>query len=111
MAYPMDQLAGEVERLAAGAKERTLGPDELRGQTFTISNIGAIGGRFGTPIIPFGTTAILSIGSADLRPVVRGGEVVVGREFPISLSYDHRLIDGSTGREFMSAIIEALEAE
>ena len=102
------QVGDEIGRLATAARDRTARPDELRGQTFTISNIGAVGGRYGTPIVPYGTTAILSVGRADPRPVVRDGEIAVGREFPLSLSYDHRVIDGSTGRSFMSALIAAL---
>jgi pyruvate dehydrogenase E2 component (dihydrolipoamide acetyltransferase) len=105
-----EALGAEVSRLAAGARERTLGPADLRGATFTISNIGAVGGRFGTPIIPPGTTAILSVGRADERPVVRRGAVTVGREFPLSLSYDHRVIDGALGRRFLGALIDALES-
>ena len=92
------------------ARERKLAPSELRGQTFTLSNIGAVGGRYGTPIIPFGTSAILSVGRADPGPVVEDGEVVVGRRFPLSLSYDHRVIDGSTGRRFMAAVVDAIES-
>lgn len=102
------ELGDEIGRLATAARDRTARPDDLRGQTFTISNIGAVGGRYGTPIVPYGTTAILSVGRADPRPVVRDGEIVIGREFPLSLSYDHRAIDGSTGRSFMSALIAAL---
>ncbi len=101
-------LAAEVVRLAGAAKDRSATPGELRGQTFTISNIGAVGGRYGTPIVPYGTTAILSVGRADERPVVRDGKVVVGREFPLSLSYDHRVIDGAQGRAFMGGVVEAL---
>ncbi len=107
-AKPVPELGDEIARLANAARDRSARPDELRGQTFTISNIGAVGGRYGTPIVPYGTTAILSVGRADPRPVVRDGEIVVGREFPLSLSYDHRAIDGSTGRSFMGALIEAL---
>jgi pyruvate dehydrogenase E2 component (dihydrolipoamide acetyltransferase) len=104
------EIASEIGRLANAAKERTITAAQMRGATFTISNIGAVGGRFGTPIIPYGTSAILSVGRADERPVVRDGAVVVGREFPLSLSYDHRIIDGATGRAFMAALIEAIEA-
>ena len=71
------ELGAEIGRLANAVRDRTARPDELRGQTFTISNIGAVGGRYGTPIVPYGTTAILSVGRADPRPVVRNGEVVV----------------------------------
>ena len=106
----MEELAGEVRRLAAGAKARTLQIDELRGQTFTVSNIGAVGGGWGTPIIPYGTSAILSVGRSERRPVVRGNRMEIGRQFPLSLSYDHRIIDGATGRRFMAAVIEVLES-
>jgi pyruvate dehydrogenase E2 component (dihydrolipoamide acetyltransferase) len=109
-AMDVARLAEEVERLATAARERKAKPDELRGQTFTVSNIGAVGGRYGTPLVPYGTTAILSIGRADPAPVVRDGAIVIGRPMPLSLSYDHRAIDGSTGRAFMAAVVEALEA-
>ena len=105
-----EALGAEVSRLSAGARSRTLAVGDLRGATFTISNIGAVGGRYGTPIIPPGTTAILSVGRADERPVVRRGAVTVGREFPLSLAYDHRVIDGALGRRFMAAVIDALES-
>lgn len=105
----VDELAGEVRRLASGARERTLQVDELRGQTFTLSNIGAVGGGLGTPIIPYGTSAILSVGRSGPRAVVRDDSIVIVRQFPLSLSYDHRLIDGAEGRRFMAAVIEALE--
>ncbi|HSF85523.1 MAG TPA: dihydrolipoamide acetyltransferase family protein [Acidimicrobiia bacterium] len=104
------ELSSEISRLAAAARNRTATPDELRGQTFTISNIGAVGGRYGTPIIPLGTTAILSVGRAVPRPVVREGEIVVATEMPLSLSYDHRVIDGGTGRAFLGALVRAFEA-
>jgi len=109
-AMGVDALAAEVRRLATAARDRKATAEELRGQTFTISNIGAVGGRYGTPIVPYGTTAIVSIGRADARPVVRGEDIVIGREFPLSISYDHRVIDGGTGRAFMAALIDALAA-
>ena len=102
-------LGREIGRLAEAARSRTAKPDELAGQTFTISNIGAVGGGHGTPIIPFGTTAILSFGRADEQPVVRDGRVVAAPVLPLSLSYDHRVIDGALGRRFLSAVVERLE--
>jgi pyruvate dehydrogenase E2 component (dihydrolipoamide acetyltransferase) len=104
----IEELGLEIRTLADGAKARSLARDQLTGQTFTISNIGAVGGRYGTPLVPYATTAILSIGRADPKPVVRNGEIVVASEFPLSLSYDHRVIDGGTGRAFMAALIDAL---
>jgi pyruvate/2-oxoglutarate dehydrogenase complex dihydrolipoamide acyltransferase (E2) component len=102
------ELAAEVVRLADAVRDRSVAPEEVRGQTFTISNIGAVGGGYGTPIVPYGTTAILSVGRADPRPVVHEGDIVVGRRFPLSLSYDHRVIDGALGRRFLGAVSAAL---
>jgi pyruvate dehydrogenase E2 component (dihydrolipoamide acetyltransferase) len=103
------ELAGEVRRLGEGARERKLGPDELTGQTFTVSNIGAVGGGHGTPIVPYGTVAILSVGAARLRPVVYEEDLAVAPVMPLSLSYDHRVIDGAVGRRFMTLVLENLE--
>ena len=103
------ELSQEVRRLAEGAEERTLSPDELTGQTFTVSNIGAVGGGHGTPIVPPGTVGILSIGRARDRVVVYDGEVGIAPVMPLSLSYDHRVIDGGLGRRFMSMLIENIE--
>jgi pyruvate dehydrogenase E2 component (dihydrolipoamide acetyltransferase) len=102
-------LAAEVVRLGEGAKARTLTPDDLTGQTFTVSNIGAVGGGHGTPIVPPGTTAILSVGRAQQKPLVEDGELVIAPLMPLSLSYDHRVIDGALGRRFMAMVMENLE--
>lgn len=101
-------LAVEITRLSAAAKQRTLAPGELSGATFTISNIGAVGGGHGTPIIPYGTTAILSVGRAEPRAVVRNGAPAVAQMLPLSLSYDHRVIDGGLGRRFIARLAENL---
>ncbi|HEY7563882.1 MAG TPA: dihydrolipoamide acetyltransferase family protein [Acidimicrobiia bacterium] len=105
---PLLELAGEVSRLAIAAKDRKLAPGDLTGQTFTVSNIGALGGGFGTPLVPPGTTAILSVGKAADQPVVVGGTVSVAPLLPLSLSYDHRVIDGGLGRRFMAMVLENL---
>jgi pyruvate dehydrogenase E2 component (dihydrolipoamide acetyltransferase) len=83
--------------------------DEVTGQTFTISNIGALGGGHGTPIIPVGTTAIMSIGRATEQPVVVDGALEVGLVAPIDLSYDHRVIDGGLGQRFLGELTDRLE--
>jgi len=106
----LEELAGEIRRLAHAAQDGTLLPDEAIGQTFTISNIGALGGGHGTPIIPMGTSAILSIGRAHNAPVVENGTIAVGMVAPIDLSYDHRLIDGGLGQRFLSDLVETLES-
>ncbi len=102
-------LAVEVGRLGEGARERTLSPSELTGQTFTVSNIGAVGGGHGTPIVPYGTTAILSVGRAREKAIVIDGDLVIAPAMPLSLSYDHRVIDGGVGRRFMALLMENLE--
>jgi pyruvate dehydrogenase E2 component (dihydrolipoamide acetyltransferase) len=105
------ELAAEFERLARSAQERTITLDEITGQSFTISNIGALGGGHGTPIIPLGTSSILSIGRAKEQPVVEGGQLAVGLVAPLDLSYDHRLIDGALGQRFLNDLVTALESK
>ncbi|MGF1618525.1 MAG: dihydrolipoamide acetyltransferase family protein [Acidimicrobiia bacterium] len=103
------QLAGEISALGEGARARSLSVDQLTGQTFTVSNIGAVGGGYGTPIVPYGTTAILSVGRAVERPIVYDGDLGIAPIMPLSLSYDHRVVDGAQGRRFIARIIENLE--
>ncbi len=105
----VSDLAAGIAGLAESARARTLEPAQLSGATFTISNIGAVGGGFGTPIVPYGTTAILSVGLADDQAVVRDGKVAVALMMPLSLSYDHRVIDGGLGRRFLAMVVENLE--
>jgi len=102
-------LSEEIARLSEATRTRTVTAAELSGATFTISNIGAVGGGFGTPIIPYGTTAIVSFGRAQDRPVAREGRVEVAPLMPLSLSYDHRVIDGALGRRFLAMVVEGLE--
>ena len=104
------QLAAEIERLSVGAKERTLGLGELSGGTFTVSNVGAVGGGYGTPIIPYGTTAIVSVGRAKDDVVVRDKAIAVAPVAPVSLSFDHRVIDGATASRFLNMYVEAIES-
>jgi pyruvate dehydrogenase E2 component (dihydrolipoamide acetyltransferase) len=106
---PLLDLAREIGSLAERAKARTLRREEMTGSTFTVSNIGAVGGTQGTPLIPYGTTAILSVGRAIDAPVVRDGELAVSKVAPLSLSYDHRVIDGALGRRFMDLVVENLQ--
>jgi pyruvate dehydrogenase E2 component (dihydrolipoamide acetyltransferase) len=107
--YEEREMARKIVDLAISARDRSIDQTDMQGATFTVSNIGAVGGRFGTPIIPYGTTAILSVGRADLQPVVERDKVVAARSFPLSLSYDHRVIDGAMGRRFMAAVAAAIE--
>ncbi len=105
------QISLELGELARKAREGKLTPDDMMGGTFTLTNIGAIGGSFFTPIINAPEVAILGIGRAVLEPVCGKGEPLCRPRLmlPLSLSYDHRLIDGADGARFMRWIVEAIE--
>jgi pyruvate dehydrogenase E2 component (dihydrolipoamide acetyltransferase) len=103
------ELAAEVRDLASRARDRKLKPAEMKGSTFSITNFGAIGGEYATPIINYPETAILGLGAIEERPVVRDGEVVAAPTLPLSLSIDHRVIDGAVAAEFANTVMEHLE--
>ena len=109
-AMSLRELGEEIERLIEGAQSRSLGLGELSGATFTVSNVGAVGGGFGTPIIPYGTTAIVSIGRAEDDVVVRDKAIAVAPVFPISLSFDHRVVDGAMASRFLRMYCDHIEA-
>jgi pyruvate dehydrogenase E2 component (dihydrolipoamide acetyltransferase) len=103
------ELAREIERLGKAAKESKLKPQELSGSTFTITSLGAQGGLFATPIINFPEVAILGVHQMKQRPVVRDGQIVIGEVMLLSLSFDHRIIDGHIGAAFAYEVIHYLE--
>ncbi len=104
----VDELAKEVERLADAAREGTLTPEELRGSTFTVTSAGKLGGLLTTPIVNHPEVAILSIGRIAERPVVRDGQVVARPVGFVSITFDHRVIDGARAAEFGLAVIRRL---
>jgi pyruvate dehydrogenase E2 component (dihydrolipoamide acetyltransferase) len=104
------EIGRHIARLARAARERTIPPGELQGSTFTISNFGSMGGRFGTPIINYPEAAILAVGRAREGVVVRRGMLGVGKLLPLSLSCDHRVIDGATAATALSKIIDLLQS-
>jgi pyruvate/2-oxoglutarate dehydrogenase complex dihydrolipoamide acyltransferase (E2) component len=106
----LDELDAEVKRLAEGANAGTLKPEELRGGTFTVTSAGKAAGLFVTPLINHPEVAILGIHRIEERPVVRDGEVVVRRMGNISVTFDHRVIDGKRAAEFGLAVIARLES-
>jgi pyruvate dehydrogenase E2 component (dihydrolipoamide acetyltransferase) len=106
----VDELAQEVERLADAARAGTLTPEELRGSTFTVTSAGKLGGLLTTPIVNHPEVAILSVGRVADRPVVRDGEVVVRSVGYVSVTFDHRVIDGARAAEFGLAVIRRLES-
>ncbi len=106
----LDELDAEVRRLAEGAQAGTLKPEELRGGTFTVTSAGKAAGLFVTPLINHPEVAILGIHRIEERPVVRDGEVVVRRMGNVSVTFDHRVIDGKRAAEFGLAVIATLES-
>jgi pyruvate dehydrogenase E2 component (dihydrolipoamide acetyltransferase) len=104
-------LAGEIEELVNRVNKRTLDLADLKGSTFTITNIGAIGGRFGTPVLNYPETAILLTGKIYDAPVVVGSNVVIRKLLPLSLTFDHRVNDGAGAQRLMNKIKEILQDE
>ncbi len=103
------QIAGELERLAAGARQGALGAEDLTGSTFTISSPGPFGGLMATPIVFHPQAAILGVHRASERPVVRDGEIVIRRMMNLSITFDHRILDGMTAARFVLEVAKLLE--
>lgn len=103
------ELAKEIDRLGDGAREGTLDASELSGSTFTITSLGKQGGLFATPILNHPEVGILGVHQMKQKPVVRDGEIVVGDVMLLSLSFDHRIVDGHVGAAFAYDIIGYLE--
>jgi pyruvate dehydrogenase E2 component (dihydrolipoamide acetyltransferase) len=104
------ELAREIERLSAAAREGTLAPGDLSGGTFTISSVGSIGGLFSYPIINVPEAAILAAHKIVTRPVVRDGEIVPREMMYLSLSFDHRIVDGGEATRFLNEVVRRIEA-
>jgi pyruvate dehydrogenase E2 component (dihydrolipoamide acetyltransferase) len=99
-------IATEVQTLAEKARAGKLGIDEMRGGTFTITNLGGIGGTSFTPIVNYPEVAILGMCRSALQPVVKDGQIVPRLMLPLSLTYDHRVIDGADGARFTSRLVQ-----
>ena len=108
-ARSVDELQGEVARLADAARNGSLQPDELRGSTFTVTSAGKLAGLFQTPIVNHPEVAILSIGRIAERPVVRDGAVVAAPVGYISVTFDHRVVDGARAAAFGLDVIRRLQ--
>ena len=106
----INELAAEVKRVADAARAGGLKPDELRGSTFTVTSAGKLAGLLQTPIVNHPEVAILSIGRIAERPVVRDGELAVAQTGYVSLTFDHRVVDGARAAEFGLDVIRRLEA-
>jgi len=103
------ELAGEIDKLADKARHGQLSLEEVRGSTFTITNVGAIGGLFATPIVNIPEVAILGLHKIAKRPVVRDGKIEIRDTTYLSLSFDHRVVDGAYAARFTSRVIETIQ--
>jgi pyruvate dehydrogenase E2 component (dihydrolipoamide acetyltransferase) len=101
-------LATALARLSELARTRRIAPTDLRGGTFTISNYGAIGGIFATPVLHVPEVAILGVGKLLQKPVVHAGAVAIRTILPLSLTFDHRALDGATAQRFLNELIAYL---
>lgn len=104
------QIAQAIAETAEKAKHAQYSIEDLRGGTFTISNLGAIGGTYSTPIINWPEVAILLVGRSRRLPVVQGDRIEPRLMMPLSLSYDHRIIDGAMAARFLREVIGYLES-
>ena len=105
----VDELQSELERLADAARAGSLTPEELRGSTFTVTSAGKLAGLFQTPIVNHPEVAILSVGRIAERPVVRDGNIVAAPLGYVSVTFDHRVVDGARAAEFGLAVIGRLQ--
>ena len=103
------QLADSVATLAAGCRNRSIDREQLTGGTFTISNVGSAGGAFATPIINYPEVAILAAGRSRERVLTRDGVFYAGSVLPLSLSCDHRVVDGAEGARFLNTVTRLLQ--
>ena len=106
----IDDLDADIKRLAEAAQSGKLTPDELRGATFTVTSAGKSAGLLTTPLINHPQVAILGVYRIADRPVVRDGEIVVRRVGNVSVTFDHRVIDGKRAADFGLAVIARLQA-
>ncbi len=102
-------IAKDIDRLAKDARDGKIKQTDLTGSTFTITSLGAQGGLFATPIINFPEVAILGVHQIKERPVVRNGRIEIGEVMLLSLSFDHRIVDGHVGAAFAYDVIGFLE--
>jgi len=103
------EIARDIDRLSGEARAGKVKLDDLQGSTFTVTSLGARGGLLATPIINFPEVAILGVHRMKQKPVVKDGQIVVGDVMLLSLSFDHRIVDGSIGAAFAYEIIRYLE--
>lgn len=104
------EIARELDRLSTEARAGKTRREDLGGSSFTITSLGKLGGLFATPVVNYPEVAILGVHQMKRRPVVQGEQIVIGEVMLLSLSFDHRIIDGHVGAAFASDVIGYLEA-
>jgi len=102
------QIAHEIMLLSDKARDRKLTMDDMKDGTFTLTNYGSIGGIFATPVINYPQAGILGIGRIVKKPVIKNDQIVAGNVLPLSLSVDHRIVDGGEASRFVNSIMEYL---
>ncbi|MBI2597859.1 MAG: 2-oxo acid dehydrogenase subunit E2 [Candidatus Diapherotrites archaeon] len=102
-------IGHQIEVLSSACRERTIALNDLQGGTFTVTNYGSIAGLFGVPIINYGESAILGVGRIIEKPVAKNGQIIVAKVLPLSLSFDHRVVDGAQAAEFLKDLKKFLE--
>lgn len=102
------QIAHEIQTLSAKTRAGKATSEELKGSTFSITSMGNIGGLFATPIINYPEVAIMGVYKIQEKPVVKNGQIVVGHTMTLSLSCDHRVVDGAVAGQFCNAVIDRL---
>jgi pyruvate dehydrogenase E2 component (dihydrolipoamide acetyltransferase) len=105
----LSQIGGAVKELAGKARNKKLTPAEMDGSTFTVSNLGMFGIQEFTSIINQPNSAILSVGAIIQKPVVKNGQIVVGNTMMVTLTCDHRTVDGATGAQFLQTLKQYIE--
>ena len=102
-------IAKDIDKLANDARSKRTNLMDLRGGTFSVSNLGSVGVEFFTPIINYPESAILGVGRVTEKPVVRSGKIEIRKMLPLSLTYDHRIVDGAQAARFVNDLIERLQ--
>ncbi|MFN2594039.1 MAG: dihydrolipoamide acetyltransferase family protein [Actinomycetota bacterium] len=103
------EIASEIDRLATGARDGKLAREDLQGATFTVTSPGPFGGLMATPIVFYPQAAILGVHRAGERPVVRDGQIVARLMMNLSITFDHRVLDGMTAAKFILDVVRLLE--
>src|SRR5699024_3177511 len=98
------EISADINELAEKARNGKLTADEMKGASNTITNIGSVGGQWFTPVLNYPEAIILGVGRIQEKPIARNGEVVVAPVLALSLSFDHRIVDGATGQQALNQI-------